>query len=153
MIRHIWTVFCSSSAIDRDTNQVSLFDIIERIRVDLVGPPPSGDKIVIPSRCQVVTLWTRGQQSEPDSGASRLRLIAPGGQELLKSENEVDLTEYSLRRVRINLAGLPFVGNGQYRFVIDLSVEDEWKVVAEVPVQLEVDTKLPAADSAETPPP
>jgi hypothetical protein len=153
MIRHIWTVFCSSSAIDRDTNQVSLFDIIERIKVDLIGPPPAGEKIVIPSRCQVVTLWTRAQQGEPDSGTTRLRLIAPGGQELLKSENEVDLTEYALRRVRINLAGLPYIGNGQYRFVIDIKFEDEWKVVAEIPVQLDVETKLAAADSPEAPPP
>jgi hypothetical protein len=151
MIRHVWTVFCSSSAIDKDTNQVSLFDIIEKINVELVGAPPPGEKVVVPSRFQVVTLWSRAQPNEPEAGSGRLRLMAPGGQELLKSENDIDLTEYGLRRVRVNLAGMPFVGNGQYRFVVDQRVNDEWKMVAEVPIQFEVQIQLPAPAPPEQP--
>jgi hypothetical protein len=64
MIHHVWTVFCSSSAIDRDTNQVSLFDLIEQVTVQAVEPRAAGERGVIPARFQVVTLWTRGEAGD-----------------------------------------------------------------------------------------
>jgi hypothetical protein len=148
MIRHVWTVFCSSSAIDRDTNQVSLFDLIEQIRVQLAAPPPAGEKAVVPAQFQVVTLWTRGDGNEAESAPTRLRLVTPNGHELLKSENNVDLTEHQFRRVRLNLAGMPYVGDGRYHFLVDLRDGDDWRVVADVPVQFEVVVQLPTAEPA-----
>lgn len=148
MIHHVWSVFCSSSAIDRDSNQVSLFDLVEQINVQLTEAAPAGQKVVIPARFQLVTLWTRGDANEAESGLSRLRLVAPSGEELLKSENDVDLTEHNLRRVRLNLVGMPYVGDGRYHFRVELKDGAEWRLVGDVPVQFEVQL-APATEQAE----
>ncbi|HXK11463.1 MAG TPA: hypothetical protein VMT70_17595 [Vicinamibacteria bacterium] len=151
MIQHVWTVFCSSSAIDRDTNQVSLFDLVERIGVEGVGPAPPGQKAIIPARFQLVTLWTRGDANEGETGATRMRLLAPNGEELLKSEGDVNLREHQSRRVRINIGGLPFVENGRYHFRVELRDGDGWRVVGDVPVQIDVRLQVerePAEEAA-----
>lgn len=148
MIQHVWSVFCSSSAIDRDSNQVSLFDLVEQISVQLMEAPPAGEKVIIPARFQVVTLWTRGDAAEPATGVSRLRLVAPSGEELLKSEYDVDLTEHQLRRVRLNLAGMPYVGDGRYHFRVELKDDDQWQVVGDIPVRFAVQLS-PGTEQAE----
>jgi hypothetical protein len=146
MIRHVWTVFCTSSAIDKDTNQVSLFDLIEQIRVQLANAPPAGQKAIVPAHFQVVTLWSRGDGNEAEIAPTRMRLMAPNGEELLRSD--VDLSEHQLRRVRLNLAGMPFVGDGRYHFRVELKDGDEWQVVGDVPVRFEIEVQLPGAEPA-----
>jgi hypothetical protein len=150
MIHHVWSVFCSSSAIDRDTNQVSLFDLVEQISVQLADAPPAGQKVVIPARFQVVTLWTRGDANEAESALTRLRLVAPNGEELLKSENDVDLTEHQLRRVRVNIAGMPYAIAGRYHWFVELRHRDQWRVVGDIPLQFEV--QLPPGTEQTDPP-
>ena len=56
----------------------------------------------------------------------------------MKSDNDVDLTEHQLRRVRLNLNGLPYVGPGRYRFRTELKDSDQWRVVADLPLRFEV---------------
>jgi|GEM_PF-4752138 len=59
MARHMWTIMCSKSSIDRQTNNLSLFDIIEKIDVAVVAQV---DQIIVPIPFHLVTMWVRSAQ-------------------------------------------------------------------------------------------
>lgn len=153
MIHHVWTVFCTSSAIDRDTNTVSLFDIVEQIDGE-IPEAIENKKIIIPAKFQLFTLWARGASNEGEIGTTRTRFLAPNGDVLLTSQNEVDLREsIERRRVRLNIAGLPYTGRGCYRFVVEIQSPDgQWVVGGNVPVPLNIHGPVvPATDDVEEP--
>lgn len=140
-VQLVWSVFCSSSAIDRDTNQVSLFDVIEKISGQLPDSlPEEGRVLPIPLHCQLVSLWERRTLGVPCSEETQVRLAAPSGQTVLSSKHQVDLTQFERRRLRFNLAGFPYVGNGRYRFIIEwLPSGAEPVQVGDVPVEVQVE--------------
>ena len=82
MIRHVWSVLCEKSIIDRDTNNISL-DVLERVAMTLQGSRE--DRVLVPTPIRLVSLWQHdGESSEP--GRARVRVLGPGGDELGKME-------------------------------------------------------------------
>ncbi len=82
MIRHVWSVLCTKSSIDSDTNNISLFEILEQIQVSQF-PEPAGDAItVVPMPVELVSLWTREPVGEPQQGECRLTMYSPRGKSL-----------------------------------------------------------------------
>ena len=67
MIDHVWTVLCSHAVIDRDSNSVSLLDVIEQLNI---GDEPSPEGRII-SSLDLMTLWAREDIDRPtqDVGA------------------------------------------------------------------------------------
>lgn len=130
MIYHNWTVICSKSSIDSETNNISIFEVIEQITFH--GDQDDSETTGIPISLQVLTLWSRGEDGAADSNQSRLRLLAPDGSTILTTDPvRIDLTSYQRYRMRNNLHGLPFSGLGIYKFVIELLNESnqEWEKV------------------------
>lgn len=105
MIRHVWTVLCSQSIIDRETNNLSLIEVLEQITV--VATPVAGREGVIPLHMEVVTSWVRTVPERPARGRSRLSFVRPSGV-LAESiqEHEIDLSDNGRLRHRIKIAGL-----------------------------------------------
>lgn len=123
----IWTVLCSGSAIDRDSNNVSLFNVLEQVTVS-----PEAEGAVVPIDYEIVMLW---QRDEPDRGEefeASLYLVTPKGEELEASPFSVDLSEVERSRIRLQSSLFPVRGEGRYWFVIRRQGED----VAQVPLTL-----------------
>lgn len=138
-----WTVIAESTAIDRDTNNLSLFNLIEQVQIP--EPPElsdfsNGDALpAMPLRLVVVTLFSR---SEPDQGERkevRLVVAMPNGRVAETSLSfDVDLESATRNRTRINVGTLPLAGQGEYRFRIEgLGEDGEWQMMSEAPLQVE----------------
>lgn len=139
MIRHVWTVICESSSIDRDTNNLSLLGALESLSVR--PPPDTSFPITIPFRHHVVSLWVRGDPDVPGRGVQRLRLLGPlpAREELHSSEMEVDLSEYNRMRTRAVNNGFPIGGHGEHEWEISIQMPGgDWQVAATVPVEIVV---------------
>ncbi len=138
MIEHVWTVICRQSVIDRDSNSVSLFDVVEQITVH--GELRGEDPAVAPVEMEVVTLWSRSDYDVPAKGAQRLTLFSPSGGVLAGGEQEVDLSQHRWFRNRARFRGLPVKGPGRYLFRVEQMEEDEaeWQHVTDVPLELVV---------------
>lgn len=136
MIEHVWTVICRQSVIDRDSNNVSLFDILEQITIH--GEPPGDDAAVAPVEMEVMTLWSRSDYGVPARGAQRLTLLSPSGEALASGKQEVDLSKHRRFRSRTRFRGLPVKGPGRYIFRVEQMEEDEaeWQHVTDVPLEL-----------------
>ena len=140
MIRHVWSVLCRSSAVDKDTNSLSLFDVAE----ELTLLEPIREKGIAPFPLQLVTLWSRRNPAEPARAVARIRLVLPiGEQSGAPSEYQVDLTTFKRLRHRFTTAMFPIVEAGVHEFVIEMQDPNrEWVEVARIPMELTV--KVPA---------
>lgn len=144
MIEHVWTVISSGVVVDHDTNNISIFNILEEISV----PEDAIKNEAIGVLVEIVTLWVRSDLSKPEKGTSRIRLLAPNGEVLETAESEVDLATYERLRSRGLFQGLPYQGEGVYRFVLELQEDDKsgWKQVASIPLKV---TMVKKAEQAE----
>lgn len=146
MIDHVWTVICSNVVVDKESNNVSLHNILEQLtvrkRMSSEEENSSGDvpsEMVIPYRFTVVTLWSRSDLSKRVIGYGRVKLLSPDEEPLIEpGEFEIDL--YNNRRFRSKgkFSGFPVKGAGRYKLVVDVRIDEEadWEQVASVPVEV-----------------
>lgn len=134
MIDHVWTVVCSSAVIDRETNNISIHNVIERLIIH-AEPAPDGR---LPMQLHVASLWARSDFERPARGMARATLITPLGLRKNRPEFAINLTEYLRARTIWKLESLPVPGSGRYIFRIDFKPEGgkRWKRVAAVPVEV-----------------
>jgi hypothetical protein len=138
MIEHIWTVLCSQSVVDKDTNNISLFNVMEQLVI--TGPPvPEGQVGLIPLNLEVVSLWNRANETQPNRGQVHLRLIDPSGNSLgIEIEYMADVSIHTRARTIAKIAGLSFRGPGVYQFCVQFLPEGEtvWKDIVRIPLQI-----------------
>lgn len=137
----IWAVLCQNSVIDRATNAISLFNVIEEIHAApqppqeplMPGTVGKGASIVF----QLVTLWVRSNQDAPERGRGRLRLVLPGGESSITGEHEIDLTKFLRLRHITQITTLPIRNEGIYKFVVEGKESNgRWSARFEVPLRV-----------------
>ncbi len=137
MIQHVWSVLCTKSVVDKETNNISLIEVLEQVSV--VGPPvPERERGVIPINCELVTLWSRSRDNQPARGRARVTLRGPSGEVVVNQESEVDLSVYPRTRVRWMWTVIPFREPGCQTIGVELRVEGEaeWRDVSKVPLHI-----------------
>jgi hypothetical protein len=136
MIEHVWTVLCRDSVIDRDSNNLSLFNVLEQITVH--SEMEGDEAAVAPIEMEAVSLWSRSDDDVPAKGVQRLTLLSPSGETLASGEQEIDLSKHRRFRNRVRFGGLPVKGAGRYIFRVEQKNEGEaeWQHVTGVPLEL-----------------
>ena len=142
MAKLVWAVLCHKSVIDKDSNQLSLFDTIEQLKIEVSEPLPA--KAAVPLVAQLATFWTRTDLEAPEKVPARIRFIAPSGKTLATSPFEVDVQSKPNHRVIMKMQGLPVVGSGRYWFVVELKVTGgRFKPQARLPLDVSIDLLAP----------
>lgn len=80
MICHVWSVLCSKISVDRETNSISLFEILEN--VEFTTPTALTFPAKVPFEATLVNSWARQDPNGPVEGEMRVRLLAPSGDQL-----------------------------------------------------------------------
>ncbi len=147
MIEHIWSVLCTTSMVNSQTNNISLIEVTEKISIP--EPPAemqSADRIVIPVSLDFVSLWGRSDLGEPARQKAQMRFLAPDGMELASLRYDIDLTSYVRYRSQTKLPTMTVHGAGKYQFIVEIEAsEDHWDVVARIPLELEIISQQPAS--------
>jgi hypothetical protein len=130
---HVWSVLCKHSAIDPRTRNISLYEVIEVIRVDW----RSSSAAVLTSM-EVVSLWTRDSINTPARGQARIFLTSPSGTESLHQIQDIDLRQYRRVRVRYVITAVEFEGPGTYHFNVQwrANENDVWHPTARIPFDI-----------------
>jgi hypothetical protein len=133
MIEHVWSVLCKSSSIDKRTNNISLFEVIETIRIDWFGMPT-----VSLAPMEIVSLWTRDVVNTPAYGQARIYVTSPSGHDSLHQIQDIDLRSYRRVRVRYIVSALHVDGLGLYNFSVEHRDHEhgEWRHVARLPLDV-----------------
>lgn len=140
MIRHVWSVLCTKSSIDTETNNVSLFEVIEQLELQFPGTsaPPRG----VPLELELLTLWARQDPATPVTGEMRIRLLSPQGKELAAFTAGVDLGSAPRNRHRARLNGLVLDGSGWYEWEVSSRADPSkgWDVQVLIPLDISLTT-------------
>jgi len=133
MIEHIWSVLCSRSVIDAETNNVSIQDVIEQIVIS-AKPVENG---FLPIQLELITLWGREESNDAAKGSERVTFVSPSGKAEIVSEAEIDLSKVERHRQRVRFPGLPISESGKYYFKVEMkNGNNEWKQVSAIPLQV-----------------
>jgi len=132
MIRHVWTVLCSRALIDRDSNNMSIHNVLEQLNI-VAQPQPD---LALNLHFEIISLWVRERADTPAHGLSRVTLIDPGGATTPVSELKIDLSSTERVRHRVLSQGLPVGMAGRYEFLVELQEDgrSDWREVALVPL-------------------
>ena len=144
-MRILWAILCQSSVVDKQTNNISLFNVIEEIQI--VGP--SGGSVqkdarldlIAPRVFDLVIMFARSDFESPEKGKGRVRMKGPEpfSKEGLPQEFEVDLIEHPRYRMIVKIPGIPITGKGTHQFLVDCSsVGQDWESLFELPILVTV---------------
>lgn len=123
IIKNIWTIVSLSSAIDKDNNTVSLFDILEELTLQVSGNMP--ERTVIPINHHLMSLWERPEIGTPFTLRFKVILRDPLGEILHENQAEVVMeAPHKRARFRAQFNGFPVSIPGIYRYEI-VSTEPE----------------------------
>ena len=134
MIRHIWSVICMQAVIDKDTNLISLINVVEQLNIP---EKPSPEKVV-GFNLEMVSYWVRESPNVSEKAKGRVLFVSPSGLILKSIDYEIDLSTYERLRSRSRIVNFPAPESGQYMFKVEFSSEKakKWKQVASVPLQI-----------------
>jgi hypothetical protein len=144
MPRHVRSVVCQKGVLDKYTNNVSLLEIIEDIKITPESPLPSG-RVNIRASLHLVTLWCRTDRDAPETFEARSVVILPDGSEVAGVPMEAGLQQHRRLRTFMRMEVMPFDGPGVYCFAVEYrsSPKEQWTRVATIPVEIQV---APRAD-------
>lgn len=146
MARHVWSVLCYKSSIDKDDNQISLLAVTEKLTIrdpsrqdleQLLEETLAEDKgIIFPVNLHLVTWWVRSDYEKPETRPLRLQVLFPDGKRIVAGEGVIDLTKAAGHRVRWALNTLLFRGFGLHWFSIESKPGKRWSVAARIPLEI-----------------
>jgi hypothetical protein len=138
-MKHIWSIICSLSSIDYESNNVSLLNCLEQLNIQ---PFKDENDKTIPILFEVVSLW-RGDDDE-FKGDVLLELFDPNGKKLKDFPFELIKPRGMKRlRTRIKINSMPFTGIGDYIFKLKIKTKGEdYKIVSEIPLEVQYLLKI-----------
>jgi hypothetical protein len=146
MINHIWTVLCTRTITDKETNNISLFNVIEQVTVK-DEPKPNG---VLQLPFEICSLWVRSDPTLPEQGLVRILYSEPSGNSKQMVEYPVDLRNHERSRNVIKVSGIPISDPGRHFFRVELKIgEKDWTEVSSLPltVLFKKETDEPSGES------
>ena len=142
MIKHVWSVLCRSFSVDSKTNNISLFNIFERLEVSLTIPKdkevPKLKKVNVPVNYQIVSLWTHGQKKQ-DKIKIKIIFENPNGAKTnLVTKDLILLSDKKRMRDIIDIHGIVLEGSGTYIFKLQAKKEkdNKFQTIAELPLEI-----------------
>ena len=151
-----WALLCQGSAIDKYTNSLSIFEVIEGITVVLDAADAEraarADRIAVRLKGQLISLWGRSNADEPETFWLTFSIVTPKGQEHASLNGlSGDLSQHPRTRLIIGIQELPFEGAGTYTFnlVVGEKEGEPGTVMASVPLEVKIGAQI----STEQPPP
>lgn len=137
-MKNVWSIICSNSSIDSQTNLLSLFNCIEEVKLEIDKSKISkNNKLVIPANLQLVSLWTINDFSKENTLNIKLELIDPVGKTLSDFSSTLKSKKGDKRlRSITNIQGIPITKNGRYYYRISQKKGDKLEVVSETPLDI-----------------
>jgi len=141
-IQYVWGLISQSSAIDRERNNISLFNVIDQISVPAEIFSQNG-KTKVAIDHEISLTWRRvvdlSLADKRISFMCRISLVDPSGSVLEQTTNTFWFQEKSRRtRQRIRIDGFVVTEPGDYIYRIDVkdNEADDFRKVNEIPFEV-----------------
>ena len=142
-VRCVWGLFCGSASIDQESNNISLFNIIDQINISKKNFPKQNESKIIPSNYEIVVLLRRLLNLDIDNEKFnidiKLKLIDPNNKILREIVAPLEF-ERDKRNMRFRFKMDSFVVTipGDYFYKIEIKqLEDkDFKTSYEIPFEV-----------------
>lgn len=149
-IKNIWAVLCRRSVVDSVSNNISLFDGFETIKITIdKSKAPEEQKNIIdkdeeikvfPVESTLSCLWHKEDIEKDARGNVLLEILDPSGKKLFSSDFNIEIKS-GIRRLRSNtkIENLFVTKSGVYWYRVSFGEkEGKHEVVSEIPVEIEL---------------
>lgn len=139
-MKYISAVLCEKSTIDSETNNISLYNCLEKYTIGIPNNMPKSDFINVPVSYEVVSFWVDESDNKAWSGEILIEFYDPQVKKL--KEFNMDLSQFSKTgkrlRARQRISGMAVSGSGDYLFKIKYRENKgkEYSIVAEIPLEI-----------------
>ena len=148
-IKHHWTILCGSSSVDRQTNNISLFNIIEQLSLNIKREnwekalKEKKEGFLARTQFEIVTLWEKEEPEDEISAEVEVRLVDPKGNVLHKQPYQLSFAKQVKRhRQRLTWSGMKLTQAGVYIFSINIKYPDATQFEEVETVKLLVNIKI-----------
>lgn len=144
-IKNNLAILCNSSIIDRDSNNVSIFNIIEEINVKPEGIFKQNikgkEEEIIPFPFEFFTVWERSDDINKELITNiKTSITCPNGEEKEYIEFPFSFELGKKRmRLKIKTGGLPFTGYGTYIFNVFIEENKKFNLVNQIPIDIKAE--------------
>lgn len=141
MIKHAWTVLCRRSSIDKDSNNISISDVLERLQVNVKPELVEGkDAFTLPVEYEIVSLLYRDSKGKEEEVSLRVEFRDPEDKNLSKTDFNIIVKPEHLRmRNRSRIKGLILNETGTYTFLLSVKQgNSKYKEVARIPLEVHI---------------
>ena len=145
-IQHTWSLVCTQSSIDNESNNVSIHNVIEKVTFNIPksefakAQEAKAQGILLAHQFEILTHFHRKDVSEPEIFFYRVSMVNPKGVTMITNEEmEVRFAQNTKNvRIRSRFNSLPIEEPGDYGFKIEVKSdkEEELKTVYTVPIEL-----------------
>ena len=146
-LTHVWSVVCSNSLLDKDTNNLSLFNTIEKFTFQI--PESDMEKlkkekkenIVFPAQFEVVSRFARQESGTVEAFDYKVSLMNPENKSVAHSMQKLAVDKNIKNfRVRTKFQSLPVNGLGDYIVLVEFKEvsENRYNKVAELPLEVTI---------------
>ena len=149
MARHVWSVLCERSAIDKDDSQISLLAVTEKLNFHqtpdeyelletaLHKAKGQNKAVPFPANLHLVSMWVRSDPHKPEGPIPvQYSIVAPDGWKFPKVGAEVDLGQSAACRTRWKLDSLLFRGFGFYWISVQSKSGKNWRTHTRIPLEM-----------------
>lgn len=148
MIKHIWSVLCRRSIVDSGTNNLTISDVLEELKIDIKVQQKDVDKlklINIPLEFEVVSLWMKDDIQQHQKAESTIEVISPDGKQM-KTFNQVIDIPAGMKRLRSKMQVMGFVVESEGEYIFQINIKEEgnkmYKTVAELPFEVHINKEI-----------
>ena len=146
-----WVIPCLTSSVDRFLNTLTITHMLEQIQVQAETPDPSTEApVFINPGLHVVGFWSRTNVDMPETFEARCSLVSPRKRILVTQQLTIDLS--TMKRVRhiTRFGVLPYVGPGDYTFVISAQIGQRWRKMGRATLEVTKAEKHRNQDQSKT---
>lgn len=138
MIQHVWSVLCKHSVIDKDTNNISMFDILEQLIINNgSGIKSNKTGVIIPIEYEIINFWTTDKKDVDNKSTMRVDIYNPEGKKEKTFEQKLEIPKGNRRlRTRLQINGFLVKIPGIYVFEVSYLQHDKYKKVAALPLEI-----------------
>ena len=149
MIKHIWSVLCRRAIVDSGTNNLTISDVLEELRIDIKVQQKDAESlklINVPLEFELVSLWEKeGDKSQHLKADCEIEVASPEGKQMKIFNQLIDMTP-DMRRLRTMMRVMGFVveNPGDYMFKIRIKEEGNkfFKTVSELPLEVHLNKEV-----------
>tara|TARA_R110000824_G_scaffold401771_1_gene615729 strand:- start:405720 stop:406151 length:432 start_codon:yes stop_codon:yes gene_type:complete len=125
-IEVVWAILCGGSSVDSETNNISIYKVLEQITLTKGnGSVPTGPHLIPLQHEYVILLQRPDPVGKPKSYAMTMKLRGPDGEVVNEAPTPAHFESGKKRlRLRIQNASFPVTVPGEYRFEIWTEGED-----------------------------